>query len=46
MAPTNKELRTLLRTAADEALAAPLPGLAGPGREPDNGPDLSTVERV
>ena len=35
-----------LATTADEALAAPLPGLAGPGREPDKGRDLSTVERT
>ena len=35
-----------LATAADEALAAPLPGPAGPGREPDKGRDLSTVERT
>jgi len=35
-----------LATAADEALAAPLPGLTGPGREPDKGRDLSTVERT
>jgi hypothetical protein len=35
-----------LATAADEALAAPLPGLAGPGCEPDKSPDLSTVERT
>ena len=33
-----------LATTADEALAAPLPGLAGPGREPDKGRDLSTAE--
>jgi hypothetical protein len=38
MAPTNKELRTLLRP--------PLAGLAGPGREPNKGRDLSPVERA
>jgi hypothetical protein len=35
-----------LATAADEALAAPLPALAGPGCKPDKGRDLSTVERT
>src|SRR3984893_16109226 len=31
---------------ADKALAAPLPGLAGPGGKPNKGCDLSTVERA
>jgi hypothetical protein len=35
-----------LATATDEAFAAPLAGLAGPGREPNKGRDLSPVERA
>ena len=35
-----------LATAADEALAVPLPGLAGPECKPDKGRDLATVERT
>ena len=35
-----------LAASADETLASPLSGLAGPWREPDKGRDLSTVERT
>ena len=35
-----------LAASADETLASPLSGLAGPGREPDKGRDLSAVERT
>ena len=34
-----------LAASADEILASPLSGLAGPWREPDKGRDLSAVER-
>ena len=35
-----------LAASANETLASPLSGLAGPWREPDKGRDLSAVERT
>jgi hypothetical protein len=40
----NNTRRTLGPAAADEALAAPLPGLPGPRRQPDERRDLSAIE--
>jgi hypothetical protein len=45
MAPTNRVAHALA-ASADETLASPLSGLAGPWREPDKGRDLSAVERT
>ena len=43
-APMKRAARTLATAAADEALAAPLAGLAGEGREAGEGCDLLAVE--